>query len=80
MVLESLSKPDLNTDYKNLVILRDITSPHDEIWICAREESVLLKKVTPQSKIFHTWNRIFENFSLKHLRGFDGGLQHATLS
>ena len=31
MVLESLSKPDINTDYKNLVILRDMTSPYDEI-------------------------------------------------
>ena len=59
MVLESLSKPDFNTDYENLVILRDITSPNDEIWICAREVRVLLKKDTPKSKIFHTWNRIF---------------------
>ena len=80
MVLESLSKPDFNTDYENLVILRDITSPHDEIWICAREVRVLLKKGHSAVQNLPHLESYLLNFGLKDLKGYDWGLQQATLS
>lgn len=61
MVLESLSKPDFNTDYKNLVILRDIAPRWDLNF--AREESVLSKVNRSQNFSTLALKRFWQGFS-----------------